>query len=441
MKASSLFLIFVTFANASAFGEASWSQWRGPGGLGHATATGLPTSWSETENVTWKTDLPGKGWSSPVIEDGRIWMTTGIDRAASEEEKEERLRSNTGNQPLVVSDFVKLHAVCVDLKTGKLLHDIEVLTENDPQWIHTQNSYASPTPVIEKGRLYCHYGTYGTACLDTQSGRVLWTNRNHRIMHENGPGGSPVLWRDLLIFHCDGSDKQYIVALDKNTGKEVWSRKRSGKMNANPQLKKSYATPLIAEFGGTTHLLSPAADWLYGYDLATGQELWKLNYGVLGFSNVARPVLGNDSIYLSTGFMRPEMIAVRPASHDGALAPQIVWRYKKQVPTLPSPLLVGQRIYFVSNQGVATCLDANNGKELWANRLGGNFAASPMYADDKIYFPNREGLTFVIKPGPQFQLLATNQLDSGFMASPAAVDGALILRTETSLYRIEDKGR
>ncbi len=422
---------------SAGYADDVWPQWRGPDGQGHSDARDLPTTWSETDHVAWKTAIPGRGWSSPVIADGHVWMTTAIDRPADTTTKEARLKVNTGSQPLVVSEFVSLRAVCVDLKSGKLLDDIEVLTQKDPQWIHTLNSYASPTPVIEDGRLYCHFGTYGTACLDTESKKVLWSNRDQQVMHENGPGSSPILWGDLLIFHCDGSDKQYIVALNKHTGEVAWRRDRTGKMNENPQLKKSYGTPLVTEIGGAPQLLSPAADWLYAYDPATGEEQWKLTYGLLGFSNVPRPVLGNGMIYLSTGFMKPEMIAIRPVTSGGTVDPQIVWRFKKQVPTIPSPLLVGERIYFASNNGVATCVDAMTGHEVWSKRLGGNFAASPLYADGKIYFLNREGETFVIAPGAEFQLLATNKLDTGCMASPAAIDGALILRTEQALYRIE----
>ncbi len=437
-KTSSLMTLMFCFLLICARSNgADWPQWRGPRGQGHADAENLPLVWSEDKNVSWKTELIGVGHSSPVIEGDRVWLTTGIDQQASENEKEERLKANTGNQPLVVSDLVSLRALCVDLKSGKVLHDIELMTEKDPQWVHALNSYASPTPIIRNGKLYCHFGTYGTACLDTGSGKVLWTNREQRVMHENGPGSTPVLWNDLLIFHCDGSDKQYIVALDSKTGIEAWKTKRSGEMNENPQLQKSYSTPLIVNIGGRDQLMSPAADWLYAYDPQTGKELWKLRYGLLGFSNVPRPVFANGMIYLSTGFMKAEMLAIRLNKTGSTVEPEISWRYKKQVPTIPSPLLVGDELYFVSNNGIATCLDAKTGEVNWIERLGGNFAASPTFADGRVYFFNRDGETFVLAPGPEFNLLAKNKLDSGFMASAAAVDGAFILRTESALYRIE----
>lgn len=414
--------------------EAEWPQFRGPGGQGHATARDLPLTWSETENVAWKTPLPGRGWSSPVIAGKQIWLTTAVETPISEAEKEERLKNNTGNQPLTVSGPLSLRALCVDRASGKLLHDVELIAEPLPQPTHTMNSFASPTPVIEDGKLYCHFGTHGTACLDTTTQQVLWTNRDLPLQHENGAGSSPVLWGDVLIFHCDGSDVQHVVALDKQTGKVAWKTERSGKMKDDPQLKKAYGTPLIVEVAGRPQLVSPGSDWLYGYDPATGQELWKLNYGVLGFSIVPRPVAGNGMVYMCTSFPQSELLAIKLES-DGE--PTIAWRFRKQAPRMPSPLLVGQELYLLSDSGIATCLDAETGEVAWTKRLPGNFCASPLLADGKIYVANRDGVTTVIAPGKTFAELAVNKLDGSLMASAAALDRALYLRTDKALYRIE----
>lgn len=268
-----------------------WPEWRGETGQGISQAKNLPVHWSEGTGVVWKTNVPGRGWSTPVIENRRIWLTTAHDEPASEEEAERRRKTTTNSQPLIISKFVSLRAVCVDLDSGTLLRDIEVLSEQDPDFIHRENTYATPSPVLENGHLYCHYGSCGIACLDTESGKVLWTNRNLRVKHENGPGSSPVLWQDQLFIHCDGIDEQYVVALNKDTGEINWKTKRSGKLNDNPQLKKSYATPLVTEVNGELQLVSPGADWVYGYDLDNGKELWRLNYGELGFSNARGPWL------------------------------------------------------------------------------------------------------------------------------------------------------
>ncbi len=424
-------LSFVLPLFASFTSAADWPQWRGPEGQGHSDAKNLPLTWSESQNVVWRTAIPGKGWSSPVIEGAQIWMTTAIESEASEEEKKKRLAANTGNQPLNISGRLSLRAVCVDRMSGKLLHDIELLSEDSPEPIHALNSFASPSPIIENGRLYCHFGTNGTACLDTQTGKLAWTNHELRLNHENGPGSTPMLFGDLLIIHCDGSDTQYVAALNKLTGKVVWKTPRSGTMDPNPQLKKAYGTPLVTELGGQPTVISPGADWLYAYDPESGRELWKLSYGAQGFSIVPRPVIGHGMVFFSTSFMKPEILAVKLNG-----TPEIAWRFKKQAPNMPSPLLVGDELLVIADKGVATLLDAKSGETLWTERLGGNFCSSPLIADGRIYVGNREGQTFVLAPGKEFKLLATNTLDGQIMATPAAVDGALFVRTDKALYRL-----
>jgi len=413
--------------------DASWPQFRGPEGQGHAEATDLPATWSEKENVVWKTPLSAAGWSSPVIEGDQLWMTAATVSLSSDEDKEKRLADNTGSQPLVVADTLTMRAICIDRNTGKVLHDVELMTTKDPQPVHTLNSFASPTPVLSDGRLYCHFGTYGTACLDTQSQKVLWKNQDLHIKHENGPGSSPVLRDGLLFVHFDGSDQQYVAAFNAKTGAVAWRTDRSGEMNSNPQLKKAYGTPLVVKIDGREQLVSPGADWLYSYDLKSGKELWKLNYGVLGFSIVPRPVVANGMIYMCTSYMKSQLLAVR---YQGVKQPEIAWRFERQVSQKPSPLVVGGELYLAGDRGIATCLDAKTGEELWSERLGGNFSASPLYADGKIYLSNHEGATFVIKPGRTFEKLAENQLDGQIMASLAAVGDSIYLRTDKAIYCI-----
>ena len=414
---------------------AEWPQWRGPDGQGHAAGTGLPATWSETSNVAWKTELPGRGWSSPVIEGKLIWLTTAIETPATKADADRRLKGNTGNQPLNLLAQVELRALGVDRDSGKLRHNVLLLTVRDPQWVHALNSYASCTPFLEDGRLYCHFGALGNACLDTRTGKVLWTNTSLTVMHENGPGSSPVIWKDLMVFHLDGSDDQFIAALDKHTGKLAWKTTRAGEMNTNPQLKKSYGTPLVVSVKGQEQLISPGSDWLYSYD-AKGRELWRVKYGVLGFSITPRPVVGHGMIFMSTGFMKAEILAIR---YQGLDKPEIVWRYNKGAPTMPSPLLVGNDLYFVNDGGIFTCVDAQTGAEIYRERLGGNFSSSPTLADGRIYVHNREGLTTVIKPGRKFEVLEKNQLPGKIFASLAVAERAFFLRTDTALYRLEQR--
>ncbi len=417
--------------------RADWPQFRGPTGQGHSDAVDLPIAWSETENVVWKTVIPGRGWSSPVEQNGKIWMTTALESPATPEQRAKKLSEAPDPAGLEVVGQVSLRAVCVEFATGRVLHDVPVFQVENPDPVHSQNSFASPTPVLDDGRVFVHFGTYGSACLDAATGNVLWTNRELKCDHQNGPGSSPIVWRDLFIVHCDGIDVQYVVALDKKTGQVVWKTDRSGKLDARPPLRKAYCTPLVVEHEGQPLLISPGADWVYAYNPATGQELWRANYGKLGFSNVPRPVVGHGLIYISTCFTSPTMLAVRYDGHGDVSDSHILWRNDRQAPKMPSPVLVGDELYVVSDQGVATCLDARTGEEHWAKRLGGNFNASPLYADGRIYFCNRDGVTTVVAPGREFQLLAENRLDGAFFASPAVVEKSLVLRTENALYRIE----
>lgn len=434
MKLFKVLSLLVFILSASSVSAADWPQWRGPAGQGHSTAKGLPLTWSETENIVWRTEIPGRAWSSPVIDGQHIWMTTAVESEASVIEKAKKLADNFAGQPLNIVGKLSLRGVCVDRVSGKVIHDIELLTAESPDPVHQLNSFASPSPTLEDGRLYAHFGTNGTACLDAKTQKIVWTNRELKLKHENGPGSTPVLWGQLLIVHCDGSDTQSIAALDKQTGKVVWRTDRSGEMDPNPQLKKAYGTPLVTNVGGREAILSPAANWLYAYEPESGRELWKLSYGTLGFSIVPRPVVGHGMIFVGTSFMKPEILAVTLDDK-----PKIAWRFNKQAPTMPSPLLVGDELYLVTDKGVATCLDAKTGQTNWTERLGGNFCSSPLFADGRILIGNREGQTSVIAPGKSYKLLATNQLDGQIMATPAAVDADLFVRTDKALYRIAAK--
>jgi outer membrane protein assembly factor BamB len=411
-----------------------WPEWRGPGGLGHADAKNLPTNWNETRNVTWKISIPGNGHSSPVINGNQIWLTTGFETPEDPQKIKQRLKVNTGGQPLNLLAKVKLHAICVDRLKGKILHNIKLFEVKEPQWVHKLNSYASPTPVIEGERLYCHFGTFGSACIDTTFGKVLWKNEELQVMHENGPGSSPILHGNHLILHCDGSDKQFVAALDKRTGKVAWKTKRSGTMHSKPQLKKAYGTPLLVDMNGRPTVVSTGANWLYGYDPSNGRELWKLSYGLLGFSNVSRPVAGNGTLYFSTCFMKGNLLAVK---YEGLPKPEIQWSFTKGAPKMPSPILVGNELYYVTDNGIANCLDAGTGEAVWRERVGGEYSASPIHADGKLYFPSQYGTTLVLKPGRKFTKLAENKLEGRHMASIAVAGDTLFIRTDKALYRIE----
>ena len=411
----------------------NWPEWRGEGGQGISTAKGLPETWSETSGIIWKAELPGRGHSTPLLVGDQLWITTAIEKAATPDQVKAKLTTNTGDQPLTVLDSVSLRVLCVDKANGKVLHDIEVLNIKDPQWAHQLNSYASPTSIIEDSHLYAHFGSFGTVCLDTTTQKVLWKNEELHVMHENGPGSTPVLWRNMLIAHFDGSDQQFIAAFDKATGKLAWKTARSGKMDPRPQQRKAYGTPLIITMNGQPTVVSPAADWVYGYESATGKELWKLPYGELGFSMSVRPVADAERIYFSTSFGKSQVIALKYA---GLKTPEIAWRNNKNAPKMCSPVLANELLFYIDDGGIVSCLDPKTGEAHYRERLGGKFSASPIVADNKIYFPSREGVVTVISATKEFKILSQNTLEGSLMASPIAVDGTLYLRTDKALYRI-----
>lgn len=398
----------------SPLNAADWPQFRGPGGQGHSDATNLPLTWSETENVVWKVPVAGLGWSSPSIQGDQIWLTTAID------------------------DGKSLHAIALDRATGKTIHDVVVFELADPGAVHSKNSHASPTPLIEDDRVYIHFGAHGTACLKTD-GSVVWKTQELKHNHRHGPGGSPVIYQNLLILNCDGSDLQFVVALDKNTGKEVWKKKREhigeDRISGKSSVPMAYTTPLLTEINGKIQLLSSGADSIVSYDPLTGDELWWFRYD--GYSNVPRPVVGKGHVFISSGYDRPEFFAVRVDGTGDVTESHLAWNMKKAAPLNPSPLLLGDELYLVSDNGIATCLDAVSGEQHWQERIGGNFSASPTFADGRIYFLDEEGKTTVVASGKKFEVLASNQLEGRTLASPAMVDSSIFLRTDTHLYRIE----
>jgi outer membrane protein assembly factor BamB len=379
-----------------------WPEFRGSTGQGVSSERGLPLTWSETKNVRWKVAIPGKGWSSPAILGDRIWLT-----AATEDGK-------------------SLRAICIDRNSGAITQNLEVFRIKNLGPMSPKNSLASPTPVLEGDRVYLHFGAHGTACI-TQTGEIAWKTRLEYDNGQHGPGGSPVLYDNLLIVSCDGLEIQYVVALDKLTGKVKWKKLRQG--------YQAYTTPLVVKLPAGDQVISPGALRAIAYEPRTGKEIWNVRYGD-GFSNVPRPVYGNGLVYICTGFQEPSMLAVRVDGRGDVTKSHVAWTLKRGVPLTPSPLLVGDELYMVNDGGIASCVDAKTGAELWRARISGNFSASPIYADGRIYFLSEEGLTVVIAPGKKFQALATNQLDGETLASMAVSGGSIFIRSRTHLYRL-----
>ena len=410
----SLFLLIAASASGSLLADDNWWQFRGPAGDGHARATGLPLKWNEEEHVAWKTPIHDRGWSSPVIWDRQVWMTTAT------------------------PDGHKLFAVCIDRDSGAVIHDVHVFDVEQPEPIAADNTYASPTPVIEEGRVYVHYGTYGTAALDSATGRVVWTRRDLKCAHEAGPGSSPFLLGNLFIVNVDGRDVQYMIALDKTTGNTVWKTNRSVDYSETPiNQRKAYCMPVLMPRNSATQLVSPGAKAVFAYDPATGDELWKVRHR--GWSMAPRPVFGLGLLYAIIDHDHPELWAIRPDGSGDVTDSHVAWKVTRGMPPRSSPLLVDGLLFLVNRQGVAFCLEAQSGELVWKERLEGNYSASPICAGDRIYFFNERAATTVIKPSRKLEVLAFNPLaKEELMASPAVAGNSLFIRTATHLYRIED---
>jgi outer membrane protein assembly factor BamB len=408
-------VLAITFLTCTSATALDWPQFRGPNADGTSAATGVPVGWNTSENVAWKTRIPGEGWSSPVLSNGRIYLTTATGKADSD-------------------DGVSLRAICVDAATGRTIWNVEVFrpTATDARQIHMKNSLASATPLIDGDRLYVHFGHMGTAALDLD-GNIIWRQQDLHYRPVHGNGGSPVLVDGLLIFSCDAVSDPFVAALDSATGNVRWRTPR----NSQAQNKFSFATPTAIEVDGRTLVISPGSGFVGAYDPSDGREVWRVTYGN-GYSVVPRPVFARGLIFVSSGFMKPRLLAIDPQGAVGdATDDHIVWSLERGAPLTPSPLVVGDELYLIADKGIATCLDARTGDVHWTKRLGGNFSASPVSAEGRIYLQNEDGTTYVIRADKSYELLATNDLDERALASPAVTDGAIILRTQSHLWRIE----
>jgi outer membrane protein assembly factor BamB len=368
-------VIYVGFCCAIPVCAGDWPEFRGPGQQGHSDEKNLPVTWSETENVAWKVDIPGLGWSSPSIVGNRIWITTALD------------------------DGKSLKLIGLDRDSGK---------------IHGKNSHASPSPTIEGDRIYLHFGRHGTACYTTQGEEVWKTQLAYE--HRHGPSSSPVLFRDLVIINCDGTDTQYVVALNKHTGKEVWKKLRSE--DKDDPGRMAYSTPILIAVEGQPQLISSGGEWTIAYEPATGKEIWRFRYPKGYYDN-------------------PVFYAVKLGGHGDITESHVAWKIAKGAPRNASPLIVGDEIYIVNDNGITSCLDAKTGEQHWQKRIGGDYSASPLYADGRIYLLNETGKTTVLAPGKEYEVLAENELPGRTLASISAAHGALFLRTDTSLYRLQ----
>ena len=407
--------IFFLLSN-SALAQTNWNQFRGPNSDGHIDAPDLPQDWNEDKNIVWKTAIHDRGWSSPVVWDDQVWVTTAK------------------------LDGTKLYAVCLNKKTGRVIHDKHLFDVGNAQPIAADNSYATPTSVIDEKHVYVHYGTYGTACLNRKTAEVVWTRRDLNCDHEAGagPASSPMLFGELFIVNVDGRDVQYVVALNKNTGKTVWKTDRSADFTDVPVHKrKAYSMPSLIENAGELQLVSNGAQGCYAYNPQTGEELWKIKHH--GFSNAPRPVSGHGLLFTTVDRDNPQLWAIRLGGKGDLSDSHIAWKETAAMPPRCSPLLVDDLLYLINRLGIITCLEAKSGEQVWKSRLPGAYSASPIYANGQIYVFNEDAISFILKPGRELKITHENKLSEDILVATPAVSGkALFIRTENHLYRIEN---
>lgn len=392
--------------------SADWPQFRGPTGDGQYVGPQLPTAWGPDKSVAWKTTIPGKGWSSPIVWKGKVYLTSAVPQA---------------------NDF-SLRALCIDAATGKIDWDEQVFLQpgmSAPR-IHNKNSHASPTPTTDGERIYVHFGHMGTAALDMK-GKVVWSRTGIYTKPVHGNGGSPILVDGKLVFSCDGIDKQIVIALNAKTGEPAWELPR----NAKPNRPFSFSTPTILEQDGKKLILSVGSDIVMAIDSADGKVVWQSKFG--GYSVIPKPLVGHGLVFISTGYDSPELKAIKLGGSGDVTRTHAGWTEKKGAPHTPSMLLIGDELYTVSDKGVMTCWDAKTGTQVWQDRARGEYSASPIVADGKIYLTNEAGQGSVLQAGKKYNVLAESELGEKTFASPAAVDGALYIRTESKLYKFTEK--
>jgi outer membrane protein assembly factor BamB len=396
----------IVFFAVSVAPAADWPQFRGPTSDGHYTGPKLPTEWGPDTNFAWKTPIPGKGWSSPIVSNGKVFLTTAVPAGGG----------------------LSLRVVCIDATTGKPDWNVEARKADGSPHAHPKNSHASPTPVADGKHVYAHFGHFGTAALDFK-GKVVWAVPGLYRQPVHGNGGSPVLADGLLVFSGDGADKQFVAALDAASGKTVWEQPRNNRV----EKPFSFGTPTVAEVGGKKQVVSQGSNVIAGHDLATGRELWRATFD--GYSVIPKPVVAGGKVYFSTGFDRPVTKAVRLGGSGDVTRTHVEWTQTRAATQIASPLLVGGELYVVSDNGIVSCLDAGTGEVIWSERLKGGYSASPLYADDKIYLTSEEGKGTLLAAGRKKEILGEFDMKEKTFASFAAADGALYVRTETRLYK------
>ncbi len=413
-------LLFMLFLSGCKNPGDNWTHFRGSNMDGHASVDKAPLHWSESENIVWKIPVKGLGWSSPVVYDDQVWLTSAEE------------------------DGTKFYVFCFDVESGEQLFEKTLFTSEEPQYIHSTNSYATPTPCIEDGKVFVHYGTFGTACIDTKTFEEIWRREDLKCEHMQGPASSPILYNNKLILHLEGTKDPYVISLDKNTGETIWKSVRPKEIYdpLEPVYRKSFQTPIVINVNGKELLISNGSYMCFAHDVKTGEVIWSVKYGY--DSTVSQPLFWNGLVFVNSGWIFLDNIpfftrqyAIDPTGTGDVTETHVKWMYEDEVPQIPTPVIVDGKMYMVHDRGMVTCLDAMSGNVIWNEKLKGNFNSSPVYAAGNIYFFNVKGECTIIKPGDSFQKVAENDLDGTVKAIPVFVGDKMIVRSDKYLYLIK----
>ena len=406
---ASVFMVSIATAD-------DWQIFRGPAGDGSSTLKNLPVEWAIDKNVTWKTDLPGEGWSSPVVYKGVVYLTAAIAQSKTDE-----------------TSAYDLTVFGINLDNGEVRWKKTVFVQPaDAPRRHQKNSHASPTPIVHDDELYVHFGHQGTACLSL-TGEVIWKTVSIEYKPVHGNGGTPVIVDDTIVFSVDGAATAKVIALDLSNGEVRWTFDRE----SNAPRKFSFSTPALIEVDGKRQIVSPGSDVVHGLDAETGKMIWKVKYD--GYSVIPKPVFRDGLVYVCTSYNTPWIYCIDPTGKGDITETHVRWSHQKQVPHTPSIIITEGRIYMVSDRGIGSCLDAKTGEVIWQERVGGNYSASPLLANGLIYMQSEQGDATVIEAGPEYKIVAKNTFGQRTLASYGVTDGTLLIRTSESLYCVQKK--
>lgn len=420
MLPNRLIVLFSVFSGvfSSAFAAEDWPSFRGPNGDG-VVAQSLPVEWDSDKNIAWRTEIPGEGWSSPVAAGNRIYLTAAIPSGEGDEDQK--------NQEFALS------LIIINGTSGEIIKTVPIMQQTGERAarVHRKNSHASPTPVIEGDKIYVHFGYQGTACLSL-NGDILWKNRDLFFKPTHGNGGSPVLASGNLIFTCDGDKEPRIVALNASSGQLAWSTPRP----VSAKKTFSFCTPTVIEVDGQVQVIAPGSDCVLALDPMTGEIIWDVRY--VGYSVVPKPSYHRGLVFISTSFDNSKMLAIRPTGKGEITETHVAWQIDRNVPKTPSMVAHDGLVYSISDDGIATCVEAETGELVYRNRIGGNYSASPLLADNKLYFTSENGVTTVVRAGEDFQEVAANVIEERTLASLGVLGDSILMRTGSALYRIQD---